>query len=71
MFRWVYLYSLLVTVVLNLIVDVARFPVHSGEGTQAAIFKVVKQVVLLSDAGGSLRSFRWNSTLSIVQYKSD
>ena len=63
---YTYLYGLLVTVVLDLIVDVARFPVHSVEGAQAAIFKVVKQVVLLGNARGALRPLRWDSTLSIV-----
>ena len=60
------LHSLLIAVVLDLIVDISRFPVHRVEGPQAAILKIVEQVVLLDDARGTLGPFGRHSTLYII-----
>ena len=60
------LHSLLIPVVLDLIVDIPRFPVHCVEGSQAAVLKIVEQVVLLDDARGTLGSFGWHGTLYII-----
>ena len=51
------LHSLLIAVVLDLIVDISRFPVHSVEGSQAAVLKIVEQVVPLDGARGTLGPF--------------
>ena len=51
------LHSLLIAVVLDLIVDISRFPVHRVEGSQAAVLKIVKQIVLLDGARGTLGLF--------------
>ena len=60
------LHSLLIAVVLDLIVDISRFPVHRVEGSQAAILKIVKQVVLLDHARGTLGPFGRHGTLYII-----
>ena len=60
------LHSLLIAVVLDLIVDISRFPVHRVEGSQAAILKIVEQVVLLYDARGTLGPFGRHGTLYII-----
>ena len=65
------LHGLLVTVVLDLVVDIPGLPVHRVEGPQAAVFKVEKQVVFLRNASGTLRPFRRNGALNIIKPKSD
>ena len=60
------LHSLLITVVLDLIVDISGFPVHRVEGPQAAVLKIVEQVVLLDDARGTLGPFGRHGTLYII-----
>ena len=60
------LHSLLIAVVLDLIVDISRFPVHCVEGPQAAVLKIVEQVVLLDDARGTLGPFGRHGTLYII-----
>ena len=60
------LHSLLITVVLDLIVDISRFPVHRIEGSEAAILKIVKQVVLLDYARGTLGPFGRHGTLYVI-----
>ena len=60
------LHSLLIAVVLDLIVDIPRFPVHRVEGSQAAVLKIVEQVVPLDGARGTLGPFgRHNILYSI------
>ena len=60
------LHSLLIPVVLDLIVDIPRFPVHRVEGSQAAVLKIVEQVVLLDDASGTLGPFGRHGTLYVI-----
>ena len=60
------LHSLLIPVVLDLIVDISWFPVHRVEGPQAAVLKIVKQVVLLDDARRTLGPFGRHGTLYIM-----
>ena len=60
------LHSLLVPVVLDFIVDMPRLPVDGGEGPEAAAVNVVKEVVPLCDARGTLGSLRWDGTLNMV-----
>ena len=62
------LHSLLIAVVLDLIVDISRFPVHRVEGSQAAVLKIVEQVVLLDDTRGTLGPFRRHGTLCIISW---
>ena len=60
------LHSLLIAVVLDFIVDIPRFPVHRVEGPQAAVLKIVEQVVPLDDPGGALGPFGRHGTLYII-----
>ena len=60
------LHSLLIAVVLDLIVDISRFPVHCVEGSQAAVVKIVEQVVPLDGARGTLGPFGRHGTLYII-----
>ena len=62
------LHSLLIAVVLDFIVDIPRFPVHRVEGSQAAVLKIVEQVVLLDDARGALRPVGRHGTLYIISW---
>ena len=64
------LHGLFIAVVLDLVVDISGFPVHSVEGPQAAVLKVVEEVVPLRNARGTLRPLGRNSALNNNKYRS-